>query len=215
MKKVHIATVGVQSGGVFSGLLNYGADVLYLLHSEREDVVTNAQSIKRKVEQIGCTCHLKLIDIYDVQTVIETVLDISKAHPKDIIYVNISGGLSYIAAAAQIGAYLIGAKVYFMRYWEKEEGESVTDKVIELPLPKIRPTELKGTRRRVLGYIEKNPGCNNKEIADAFEISAQMGSIHVLNLINDELVREEIEGKEKKLFITNSGKLLVIIIKPN
>ncbi len=213
MKKVHIATVGVQFGGVFSGLLNYGADVLYLLHSNRDDVVTNAQLIKRKVEQIGCTCHLKLIDVYNVQTVIETVLDISKAHPKATIFVNISGGLSYIAAATQIGAYLIGAKVYFMRYWEKEEGEAVAEKVIELPLPKIRPTELKGTRRKILGYIEKNPGCNNKEITDVFKISAQMSSKHVLNLIMDELVREERTGKEKKLFITNSGKLLLKIIK--
>ncbi|MCG3255717.1 MAG: hypothetical protein KAU62_06510, partial [Candidatus Heimdallarchaeota archaeon] len=72
MKKVHIATVGVQSGGVFSGLLNYGADVIYLLHSDREDVVKNVQSVKKKVEQIGCSCYLKLIDVYDVQSVIET-----------------------------------------------------------------------------------------------------------------------------------------------
>ncbi len=212
MKKVHIATVGVQSVGVFSGLLNYGADVLYLLHSDREDVVTNVQSIKRKVEQIGCSCYLKLIDVYDVQTVIETVLDISKKHSKASIFINISGGLSYIAAAAQIGAYLIGAKVYFMRYWEKEKGEPFTDKVIELPLPKIRPTELKGRRRKILEYIEKNPCCNNKEITDVFKISAQMSSIHVHNLLRDELVREERTGKEKKLFITNSGKLLAKII---
>ncbi|MHA1223339.1 MAG: HFX_2341 family transcriptional regulator domain-containing protein [Candidatus Heimdallarchaeaceae archaeon] len=213
MKKVHIVTVGTQAGSVFDGVRHFGADVLYLLHSNRKDIIENARYIKRTIKQMGYSCSLKPINIYDVNSVIETILGVAKNHLEDNIFVNISGGLNYIAAAAQIGAYLVGAKVYFIRYWEKETDRSVKDKVIELPLPKIRPTELKKTKRKILEYIEKNPGCINKEVAEKCRITKQMSAIHIHDLIRDNLVKGERIGRIKRLFITNSGKLILKIIK--
>lgn len=72
---------------------------------------------------------------------------------------------------------------------------------------------MKGTKRKIVEHLSKNPKLTNKELSEIMNISPQMTSIHIKGLISDNLVQEEILGREKKFDLTDSGSLIVSIFE--
>ena len=212
MTKIHIATVGFKLGGILDGFRNYSVDKLYLLYNKHVDSRGTAQEVEKIVEQSGGDSELVEIDINNIQNVIETIINIHNKHKGDELFVNITGGSKIVAAGALIGGFLVGSNVYYMRGWAKDEDEGLADKAMEIPLPKVKPTDLPLKIRNILKYISQNPNSNVSEIASEFEISNQFVSKQVNKLIESELIKEEWVGRKKLLKITNSGKIMIKLI---
>ena len=165
MKKIiYIATVGSDAntkmpnfGPITSGILNIvpiNIHKVYILSDlDKESIISTISTqfpyLNKKVEHLT-------IDIFNYETLIETVLKIYGNHQKDTYHyiINITGGTKIMSLGAFMGAILIGAEV---QYIKKSKERFISEQLIEITMPKIPVYEIHPIQKCILLILKKAP----------------------------------------------------------
>ncbi len=228
---VHIALMGKAKEPVLKGFQYYGMDKLYLLHSIDSDECPFGQvarDVKKALEGVGLSeIFLTQINPFDMQTVINSIIEIADKEKQADIYVNITGGTNLMAGAACSASFFIGAKAYYVLDRNKLPTKAtLKDQIIELPIPKIPLfKQLQENQRKILQtLLEHNGSLGNTSLRVELGLSPQKLSYHLKELESKGLIttsrglakqEQPRKGKRKKVdlrqisvSLTNSGKLV-------
>ena len=149
MHNLHIATVGKTPGSIIEGIRAYPIDKLYLLYNEGS--VEEAKEIKQSADNLKLECNLLEIDPFDIEDIFVQILLIERRNFPSNIFINITGGTKIMSNAAFIAGYLMGARIYYIRI--DSGGESLQDRVIELPVPKVSMADIDENQQRILSHL--------------------------------------------------------------
>lgn len=208
---VHIVPHGRAISHVKRGLRAYsGADKIYLLTSDEFEDEGN--ELATDLGEFGYEVESRLIDAFDLRSVVDTIVSIAKQHPGDDLYINITGGTNLVAGGATSSAFFIGATPYYVL---KPQGgtEDINDLVKELPAPSQPLTfEIEGLQRDLLVTLADwaDKGKTDvimREIGEALGESAQKVSYHVGQLEERGLVERQASGRAKHVYLTDVGRL--------
>ena len=214
--EVHIATVGLTKEPIFHGVNTYPVDKLILLHSNDDKSKENSLEIAKVVKEMKIICEIQEVDAFDLENVMITIMDLHKKHVQDNLSINLTGGTKVMASAALLAGYILGVRVYYIQDGsiEKNKGKGIRELTIELPVPKTNITDLEETQRNMLAYIYQEKGYlerANTAIHEALKISKQNASYHLKQLVEKELISLTIDGRNKIVKLTNTGKLFARI----
>lgn len=192
---VHIALIGKTKEPVMVGYRLYGVvSRLYLLHSPNtedfpfEDLALEA---REDLKGIGFfEIELMKIDAFDMHSVIGAILSISKREQRDDLFVNITGGTNLMAAAACTGAFIVGAKAYYVLDTRKMRGSAIDEALVELPIPRISlMDEVQGIQRDILRAIDLRGGeVSNVALREELGIIPQKLGYHIKHLESKGLI---------------------------
>ena len=214
--EVHIATVGLTKEPIFHGVNTYPVDKLILLHSNDDKSKENSLEIAKVVKEMKIICEIQEVDAFDLENVMITIMDLHKKYVQDNLSINLTGGTKVMASAALLAGYILGVRVYYIQDGsiEKNKGKGIKELTIELPVPKTNITDLEETQRNMLAYIYQEKGYlerANTAIHEALKISKQNASYHLKQLVEKELISLTIDGRNKIVKLTNTGKLFARI----
>ncbi|MHA1877981.1 MAG: HFX_2341 family transcriptional regulator domain-containing protein [Promethearchaeota archaeon] len=214
--EVHIATVGLTKEPIFLGVNVYPVDKLILLCSNDDGSRKNSSEIAKVVEEMEIKCEIHEVDAFDLESVVITIMDLHKQHKKDNISINLTGGTKVMASAALLAGYILGVNVYYIQDGNipRNKGKGVKELTIELPVPKTSIHELEETQRKILSYIYHENGLierANSALNEALQISKQNISYHLKQLAQKELIVISIDGRNKTVKLTNTGRLFARI----
>jgi DNA-binding transcriptional ArsR family regulator len=209
--KVHIVPHGRATIHIKRGLRDYASvDKVYLLTSdafEKEGV-----ELESELAEFGYDVESRLINAFDLRSVVDTIVGIAKEYPDDDLFINITGGTNLVAGGATSSAFFIGATPYYVL--EPQDGdEDLDDLVMELPAPTQPLTfEIEGLQRDVLvtlGDLDEQGrrGVIMREIGEELGESAQKISYHINQLETRGLVEKRSTGRSKNIYLTDVGKL--------
>ena len=201
-----------------------GISKLYILHSPNSDRFPFEDFARDLVARLAdvkfCEVELRVIDAFEMQSVIDEILRIAESEGQSKIYVNVTGGTNMMAAAAAIAAFSIGANGYYVLD-ERRIIASGKSPIVELPMPAIRITKgLEGTQLRVLRRIaEQNGKISSADIKSDLKISAQTLSYHIGQLrkkghistsrgVRFEERRDIVDSRYLVVEITKAGRLV-------
>lgn len=209
--KIHIVPHGRATVHVKRGLRDYASvDKVYLLTSDAfEDEGVKLES---ELAEFGYEVESRLIDAFDLRSVVDTIVGIAKEHPDDDLFINITGGTNLVAGGATSSAFFIGATPYYVLE-PQDDDEDLDDLVMELPAPTQPLTfEIEGLQRDVLVTLGKwdeqgRRGVIMREIGEELGESAQKISYHVNQLETRGLVEKRSAGRSKNIYLTDVGKL--------
>ncbi|MCH8907546.1 MAG: winged helix-turn-helix transcriptional regulator [Candidatus Heimdallarchaeota archaeon] len=114
-----------------------------------------------------------------------------------------------MSASATVGAYMISATAHYII--ESKSDEPLSDRIIELPLPKVSVNEVKGDKLKILALLDQR-GPTQKitsHISGEFGVSPQKASYHVNDLERMGLISVTSSGREKRATITPEGRILL------
>jgi DNA-binding transcriptional ArsR family regulator len=193
------------------GLRAYsGAEKVYLLTSDAFE--TEGIELEQNLEEFGYEVESRLIDAFDLRSVVDTIVSIAKKHPRDDLFINITGGTNLVAGGATSSAFFIGATPYYVL--EPQDGtEPIDELVMELPAPTQPLTfEVEGLQRSLLVTLgdwaaEGRTGVIMREIGEALGESPQKVSYHVGQLEDRGLVERRSSGRSKNVYLTDIGRL--------
>lgn len=112
---------------------------------------------------------------------------------------------------------LLKADIYQFSIREKKELAKEVREILEKPLdtvdksPQEKPDNIeynKGhkTRFKVLEYIRRHPGCNNKKLSDCLKLSTPAISWHLKELIEKEMIIAEGDNRQKQYYMWDRYK---------
>ncbi len=214
--EVHIATVGLTEEPIIHGMNAYPVDKLILLHSNDDKSKENSLEIVKVAEKMKIICEVHEVDAFDLENVIISIMDLHKKHRQDNLSINLTGGTKVMASAALLSGYILGVRIYYIQDGsiEKNQGKGIKELTIELPVPKTNIDDLEETQRNILSYVYQENGLlerANTAIHEALKISKQNASYHLKQLEDKELISLTIDGRNKIVKLTNTGKLFARI----
>lgn len=112
IEEVHIAPLGYEFDRIKAPVLEYNADVLYLLGESNLNRTTYHEELQSVLSENGISVHLRKVtlgDIYDVLGEITTIVD---QHSDDIVRVNVSSGPKLAAVGAALACMATDASGY-------------------------------------------------------------------------------------------------------
>lgn len=209
--KIHIVPHGRATIHVKRGLRDYApVDKVYLLTSDAfEDEGVELES---ELAEFGYEVESRLIDAFDLRSVVDTIVGIAKEYPDDDLFINITGGTNLVAGGATSSAFFIGATPYYVLE-PQDDDEDLDDLVMELPAPTQPLTfEIEGLQRDVLVTLgewdeQGRKGVIMREIGEELGESAQKISYHLNQLETRGLVEKRSAGRSKNIYLTDVGKL--------
>lgn len=144
---IHIATQGTSTPPIIEGLRHYSVDKLYLLHNSGS--LSTAREVKEKAAVFDIDCELHEINMFSQESILTKIIEIKKkCNPEDHLFINMTGGTKLMSASATVGAYMISATAYYII--EAKSDEPLSDRIIELPLPKVSVNVVKGDKLKIL-----------------------------------------------------------------
>ena len=229
---IHIALIGKTKEPVLIGYQQYSKiSRIYLLHSpDSPDFKFRkiALSVKESLENIGLIEVLLIeIDAFNMESVINEIVGIEKKESGKAIYVNITGGTNLMAAAACVGAFIIGATAYYVMDIRKSSASPDNGNIlVEIPIPTIPFLRtLQENQIKILKKIHNHKDkMSNVKLRDELEIKAQKMSYHIKELEHKGLLvstkgweyetligEKKITKKDNRMStikLTNAGQLL-------
>ena len=223
-RKIYIATLGRTKEPVLAGFRSDIFDFVYILtndNKKEKDPKRNPINVaKEVVDQIENSfkvkCEIREINPFLADDILEEVVRIYKNHKSDTITVNITGGTNVMAASAFLAGHIIGARVIYIM--ESEEGTEFpgSDRVIDLPTPRIPVNDLPREKRKILVILAKEAEFRKDEwiygarklIREKMDKTAPTVTHHLRELRKLGLIEEESRGKSKLVKLSPSGKLL-------
>lgn len=208
---VHIVPHGRATEHVTRGLRSFqNVETVYLLTS---DAFPDAGvELDETLTQFGFDTHHRLIDAFDLRSVVDTIVDIARQYRNQDLAINVTGGTNLVAGAATSSAFFVGATPYYVL--EPQTGdETIEDLVMRLPAPAQPLTfEIEGLQREVFETLaiwdqEDRRGVILREIGDELGEAPQKISYHVNRLEEQGLVRLEVDGRTKQVYVTDVGRL--------
>lgn len=128
--EVHIAPLGYEYDRISEPVLEYGADMLYLLADEHADPVPYHDRLVDELEAEGVDVHVREIDLGDMYDVLGEITTIIDGYDEDIVRVNVSSGPKLADIGAALACMATDANGYYVH------PESRTHTVTETPRTK-------------------------------------------------------------------------------
>lgn len=211
---VHIANIGEHPEPVKNGVRGIGnIDFIYLLYSEK--FLAQAEDTKSGFVDQGYGCEMVQIDGFDFQEIVDRIYEIyNHNNERNTRYsINITGGTNLMAAAACSTAFFTGAKIYYVLYNPNDPNQSLSERLIEVPTPKIPDVKhLKDHEKSIMKILDEGNRENNSTIADSLGMSRQLCGRYIHNLEDMGLVETSIGGNDRRfrqVTLTREGKMIL------
>ncbi|WP_080505390.1 HFX_2341 family transcriptional regulator domain-containing protein [Halococcus hamelinensis] len=207
----HIVPHGRAIEHIHRGLRAFGSvETVYLLTSDA--FLDTGNDLATELDRFGYDVHRRTINAFDLRDVVDPIVDIAKNNPQATMYINITGGTNLVAGGATSSSFFVGATPYYVL--EPQTGEEpIDDLVLELPTPKQPLTfEVEGLQRNVLTTVgrwdkEGRTGVLYRDIGEELKEAAQKISYHVNRLDEQGLLETETDGRSKRVYLTDMGRL--------
>jgi CRISPR locus-related DNA-binding protein len=212
---VHISTVGMSPEPIIRGYLAHsGIDRQILLHSAESAKI--AREVSQKIEDLigKKICEMIQVDQFDMTGIVSTILGIRKNRfPKSEVFINITGGTNIMASSALVACFIIGASAYYMKQSSETRQLSLSESVIEIPVPQVPLDNLGPKQRQIIKHILSKKGRidSTRSISSVISDSYQDISYHLKRLKSMGLVELETNGREKIVTLTKTGFLFASI----
>ena len=218
MKNIQISIVGEQPGGAIQGLrIPPPFDHLVLLHGDSRSSRDAASKVKTVAEAMVALDEIELIQVdpFGMSDVLNNVTRVRNYDPDATITVNLSGGTNIMVSAALLGCFIIGADAFYIKFKKGEVEGPLEDRVVHIPIPKVRLDDVKGSKLKILQLLvgRKGAALTQRELAYGLNMSPQLVSIHVKQLAKWRLVTVSSEGRNNYITLTDSGRLFARISK--
>ena len=214
--EIHIATVGLTKEPILQGVNAYPIDKLILLHSNDDKSKENSHEIASAVKELKIECEIAEVDAFDLEDVLISIMNIHKKYAQEDLSINLTGGTKVMASAALLAGYILGLRVYYIQDGsiDKNKGKYIKERTIELPVPRVNIHDLEQTQKDILSYIFKEGGRLEKAntvLHEVLKITKQNASYHLKQLTKKDLISLTIDGRNKIVKLTNTGKLFARI----
>ena len=210
---IHIANIGEHSEPVKNGVRGIGnIDRIYLLYSRK--FISQAEETQSVFADQGYRCDIIEVDGFDFQEIVDRIYGIYNENNdrKSVFSINITGGTNLMAAAACSTAFFTGAKIYYVLYDPKKPDQSISERLIEVPTPKIPDVKhLKDHEKAIMKILNEGNRESNSTIADSMGMSRQLCGRYIRNLDEMGLVEILIDGKDRRfrqVVLTREGKMV-------
>lgn len=215
--EIHIATVGLTKEPIFHGVNAYPIDKLILIHSNDDKSKENSQEIASTIKEMKIECEIVEVDAFDLEDVLITIMEIHRKYAQELLSINLTGGTKVMASAALLAGYILGLRVYYILDGSigKNKGKSIKELTIELPVPRVNIHDLEQTQKEILSFIFKEGGRLEKAntvLHEEIKITKQNASYHLKQLTKKDLISLTIDGRNKIVNLTNTGKLFARIV---
>jgi CRISPR locus-related DNA-binding protein len=229
---IHIALIGYTKEPVLKGIQYYGkVSRLYLLHSPNQEnfkFQEVAEDVKNRVSALGfIDVRLKKIDPFDMNSIVNAIIEIADREKGEPIYINITGGTNLMAGAATAASFIVGAKAYYVLDTRKPPEKKPSGDVIELPIPSIPFVKtMQTTQLTILRKIAELGGrVNNVHLREKLQMTPQKLSYHIRELERKGFVTtkrgwkfeaykaSKVDTRMLAIELTNAGRLVVSWIK--
>lgn len=215
--EIHIATVGLTKEPIFHGVNAYPIDKLILIHSNDDKSKENSQEIASAIKELKIECEIVEVDAFDLEDVLITIMDIHRKYAQELLSINLTGGTKVMASAALLAGYILGLRVYYILDGSigKNKSKSIKELTIELPVPRVNIHDLEKTQKEILSFIFKEGGRLEKAntvLHEEIKITKQNASYHLKQLTKKDLISLTIDGRNKIVNLTNTGKLFARIV---
>lgn len=212
MSSIQIATVGRSPQPVVEGFLFYNSDRLFLLHSK--ETVSQARQITARLESLleEDITRLCLVDPFDLTDIIGNIVRIVRAFRQSAeskLLINITGGTNVMASAALLASIIVDAVPFYIKEG-KGKPVSIEGRLVRLPVPKIRSTEINAPQQRIIHFLSESGGKltnANTAISRQMNIKPQLTSYHIRRLNHYGLIEVSSEGRGKTIELTVEGRL--------
>ena len=210
---IHIANIGERPEPVRNGVRGIGnIDRIYLLYSKK--FLSQAEETKSGFLEQGYLCEIIQISGFDFQEIVDKIYEIYKNNDdKDTSFsINITGGTNLMAAAACSTAFFTGAKIYYVLYDPNNPGQSLSERMIEVPTPKIPDVKrLKDHEKSIIRMLDGGRSETNGAIADATGMSRQLCGRYIRNLEEMGLVESLMDSRDRRthrVTLTREGRMI-------
>ena len=210
---IHIANIGEHPEPVKNGVRGIGnIDRIYLLYSRK--FISQAEETQSGFANQGYRCDIIEVDGFDFQEIVDRIYGIYSENNdrKSVFSINITGGTNLMAAAACSTAFFTGAKIYYVLYDPIKPDQSISERLIEVPTPKIPDVKhLKDHEKAIMKILNEGNRESNSTIADSLGMSRQLCGRYVRNLDEMGLVEILIDGKDRRfrqVVLTREGKMV-------
>jgi len=204
MSVLQIATLGLYANQRIDYVLNRcAADKLVLIGTEenKEEI----EAFKSRFNNQNYPFDYRILEPWNYEKILATVLEIVLEHPKHMVEFNISCGPPTMRIACHMAAVLLEAPVHFV----SEEGEKIIgDLVTVKPIPISKLTEPK---RNILHELaKKENGINSQtDLGSKVELRASSISKHLKELRAANFVVTEKIGLRNQTTITDLGRMIL------
>lgn len=229
---IHIALIGKVKEPVLKGIQHYGGvSKVYLLHSpDQEDFKFRevAEDVKNKLVAIGFidVC-LKEVNPFDMNDIINAIMEIVDKEKGKQIYINITGGTNLMAGAACAASFIVGARAYYVLDTRRPLEKKFADYVIELPIPNVPfVKDMQATQITILQKIAELGGkVNNIHLRESLRMIPQKLSYHIKELEKKGFITTKrgwkfegykggkVDSRMLTIELTNAGRLVVNLTK--
>lgn len=194
-KRVLIATL-YGSNAVMHSITKMSPEILILLVNKKPDKIQD-ESLSKIKDLLGKVIEIKVvkIDAYDIVDVAKKVVEVIDLQDNNNeILVNMTSGRKTMALGLIFASYARHNRVKKIAYYPEEKNEIVY-------LPRIS-FKLTSSQKKILEYLEENPGKNIKELSENVDLSTAM----VYRAI-DELKDMDLISAENGMELTDAGKI--------
>ncbi|OVE83502.1 HFX_2341 family transcriptional regulator domain-containing protein [Natronolimnobius baerhuensis] len=123
--EVHIAPLGYEYDRICQPVLEYGADLLYLLEDDDGEAVPYHDQLIEELSDHGVAVHVREIDLGDMYDVLGEITTIVDEYREDIVRVNVSSGPKLADIGAALACMATDANGYYVH--PEERAHPVTD----------------------------------------------------------------------------------------
>lgn len=212
MKNIYIATVGKSAQPIIDGYRIGPMDSVYLLHSGETKTEADAIVEYFSNSTLRENIHLVNVNPFEFQDTVAMISRIHKDNPDCALHLNMTGGTNIMASATLFAGMITRSKVFYLRQEIYDQKESLEDRIIDIPTPKVALNDLNETEKETLKILRAFDKGSikgiNSSIGSNLGLSGQLMSYHLKQLEKKELVSIESEGRQKRVTLTDSGRFL-------
>lgn len=156
--EVHIAPLGFEFDRIKSPVLEYGADVLYLLADDDAAEASYHDPLVEELSEHGVTVHVRETDFGDMYDVLGEITTIVDDYRDDIVRVNVSSGPKLADIGAALACMATDASGYYVHPTSRAhpvdetprtEGMAMAEQLPSYPLETPSTDQV-----RILNYID-------------------------------------------------------------
>jgi len=229
--EVHIAPLGYEFDRIKEPVIEYGADVLYLLGDRELHRTSYHERLEAELTERGVTVHRDEVDLDDVYDVLGTITTIVDGYDDDILRVNVSSGPKLAAVGAALACMATDASGYHVHPESRSHPIAETPRTAGMevaePLPSYPLETPTADQVLVLDYVDReSDGTYTPKKSDliAFAEDADLtfmrradpanekAKFALLNnrivdpLVEQGYVRIESVGRTKQVTLTDTGR---------
>ncbi|WP_121820081.1 HFX_2341 family transcriptional regulator domain-containing protein [Halostella salina] len=157
--EVHIAPLGYEFDRIKVPVLEYGADVLYLLGDRELHRTSYHERLEAELTDCGVTVHRDKVDLDDVYDVLGKITTIVDGYDDDIVRVNVSSGPKLTAVGAALACMATDASGYHVHPESRSHPIAETPRTegmeVAEPLPSYPLETPTADQVLVLDYVDR------------------------------------------------------------